>query len=146
MMRKLGTVNPSKLEHAHPPDTRANATYALQMAPSISWVQGQILGVYVGGANDKKGGIYNDSATNGLQKAVYIAAYSGKTDALGNVFLGEDDADGALPTTGFSSYMDSTLEAYYGGFFHIADLTGLDAAAIVDFGARQIADKILIPT
>lgn len=143
MMRRIGSVAPSMLQHAFPAPTRAEASIAVEVMPNIEWVKGQVMGQ---NTTTKAYGIYATANVDGTGVASFIAGYSGKTDSTGRVFLGEDDADGDLPTTGFSAYSEPTLKGYYGGIFYASDLTGMDAGALVDFGARLINDKVLIPT
>jgi hypothetical protein len=147
MMRRIGSMAPpKKLEHYFPPDTRLNATLALEPAASSEILAGTVLGIITASG---KVAAYADANANGTQTARYIAVYSYKTDAQGRVYLGEDDSDGDLPTSGFEAPRSApTVEVYYGGWFEVSKLIGLDAAAIADLGGRLHAGGTLlhIPT
>lgn len=136
MMRQIGTVEYDKLMHAFPPDTRANASMAVEMAPNLTWATGQVLGQITA---SKKYGLYATGNSDGTEKAECIAMFPGKTDANGNVFLGT-----APDMTGFDANSWPTLQVYYGGPFLVADLVGYDAAAAADMNARLIASGTIL--
>lgn len=139
MMRQIANVVFSVLMHVFPPESRANASWAVEMAPNLTWAKGQVLGQITA---SKKYSTYATGNSNGTEKAEVIAMFAGKTDADGNVFLGTDPA-----MTGFEANSFPTLQVYYGGQFRSSELVGLDAGAIADFNARTLstgADQIII--
>lgn len=73
---------------------------------------------------------YNDSLSTGVERAVGILKHSIATDASGNVYFGTSAVPGSLNPP------HRTAEFYTAGVFDTADLTGYDAAALVDFGGR----------
>ena len=139
-VRKYLSVNPQKLQHVYPPVTRGEASKAVEMGPNLSWVQGQILGQKTA---DKKCYPYDNTKSDGTEVAQYIAQRTGHTDANGQVYYGID-----TPTDGPLAMAEPTLDVYYGGTFKVAELIGLDAPAIADFGARLMdaGQTLLIPT
>ncbi len=138
--RLIATERAEHLQQAFPPQSRLNATCAVEMAPSISWVKGRVLGMITA---SKKCAIYANGNSDGTEVAEVIAAYAGATDADGRVFLGTD-----IPQNVPGISPEPTLECYYGGIFDVDDLTGIDSGAIADFKARLIlgGQFILIPS
>jgi hypothetical protein len=137
MMRQIATYAKDVLMHFFPPDARANAVWAVQMAPNLTWAKGQVLGRVTATA---KYGLYVDANSDGTGVAECIAMEAGKTDASGNVFIGNS----TTPTDGMEAMSLPTLQVYYGGVFKKADLVGYDAAAKTDFGAREIAGGTIV--
>lgn len=75
-------------------------------------------------------GAYSDAATDGRQTARAIAQYDFRTDNAGRVVFA---TSGSAPEYG---QYHQTAPAWIGpAHFKTADLTGLDAAAVVDLGA-----------
>lgn len=99
------------------------------MAPSLTIAKGTVLGKITATG---KYAAYNDALSNGLEVARCIAQYSFTTDASSNITI-----EGEFGITHL------TAPVYWNGPFWIADLTGYDAAAAVDFGARVIDGVIL---
>lgn len=119
------TFQNTKLEPARACDAR---TEAVPFSASKTIAKGTILGRV---ASTNKWEAYDDGSALGPQVARGIAMYSIVTDASGNVYYGTS----AASEQGNS---DLTAPIYVSGDFNVADLTGLDAAAVVDFGARLI--------
>jgi hypothetical protein len=104
---------------------------------SLTLAKGTVLGKKT---SDGKLYAYNDSLTNGTEVAVGILMQSIITDSSGNVFYGDS------ATAGEFNPPHETAAYWQSGIFDTADLTGYDAAALVDFKGRVLANGfILIP-
>lgn len=71
---------------------------------------------------------YDDDASNGLEVARAILQWNCATDSVADVTFGLVSGSADFNRTG------QVAPAYFSGYFLISDLTGLDAAAVVDFG------------
>lgn len=124
------------LEPALPGETRILQG---QFLPNLTVPAGQVLGqVSTDGATKGKWGLYADANTDGTQTAKGIARRAFKTDASGNVILGDAAEYGVTHLT---------AEIHTKGVFATKDLTGLDAAAIADLGrliSGTAADGLLV--
>ncbi len=101
----------------------AARTMAVPLVPSATLVAGTILGeVSASGKFDA----YGDSGSGGLDTARVILKYDCKTDADGNIWLGDSIGDLAEA--------EVVTPVYYVGDFRVGDLTGLTAAAVADLG------------
>lgn len=129
----VATLTPTKCEpYMDPQNAR---TVALEFWPSQTIAKGTLLGQRTATG---LAGAYNDSKTDGTQAAKYIAVYDMVVDADGYVIYGPSGAAADL-TRG----RDKTGEAYWKGTFLETDLTGFDAAALADFGGREIGNGSL---
>lgn len=119
------TFQNTKLEPARACDAR---TEAVPFTVSKTIAKGTILGRVTA---TNKWEAYDDGAATGVQVARGIAMYSIVTDSSGNVYYGTS----AASEQGNS---DLTAPIYVSGDFLVAELTGLDAAGIVDLHGRLI--------
>lgn len=97
-------------------------TEAFKLAPSLTLAKGTVLGQITASGLYKA---YASGNADGSQKARVILQYAVTTDAGGNA---TDDIGGISPTAA----------AYMAGCFNYSDLTGFDAQAATDLGARFI--------
>jgi hypothetical protein len=74
---------------------------------------------------------YLDGQSDGTEVAIGILAVDVKTDSAGGIVFGSQ----SLPEQGVKA---KTAPMYYKGTFRCGDLTGLDAAAVVDFKGRML--------
>ncbi len=99
------------------------ADFALMATPGLASLThstiGQALGTYKA---------YNDNNTDGTQHAKGILRYDCATDSSGNITFGTASGGGPFQQTSKSAPVFVT------GSFRTEDLTGLDAAAVVDLG------------
>src|SRR5438270_679742 len=95
-------------------------TEAFKLAPSLTLAKGTVLGQITASGLYKA---YASGNADGSQTARVILQYAVTTDASGNV---TDDIGGISPTAA----------AYEGGCFDWSDLTGFDANAATNLGAR----------
>lgn len=80
---------------------------------------------------------YLDTATNGAQTAVGILMYTIKTNSSGQVFFSDStDASELNPPHQTAPYWQS-------GIFDTGDLTGYDAAALVDLNGKVLANGFI---
>jgi hypothetical protein len=108
-------------------------TLAFQPAPNLTNIaRGTVLGQITSvGATQYMVKPYANANADGSQTAIGISMYDFSTDANSNVVLGNGTAWGIVLGH------ELTIPVYINGWFKEADLTGLDAAAIVDFFARE---------
>lgn len=107
----------------------------VMLMPSVTYPAGQVLGEV--SATPGLFGKYVDANVNGTGVAKCILQYACKTDAAGLIWLG--DTVGASDS-GLSA--GKAVPAWRSGVFKCADLTGLDAAALTDMGARLLTGDI----
>lgn len=80
---------------------------------------------------------YDDTATNGQEVAKGILMYTIKTNSSGHVFFSDStDATELNPPHQTAPYWQS-------GIFDTADLTGYDAAALVDLNGKVLANGFI---
>jgi hypothetical protein len=116
-----------RLEPAMRPDEALERTKHAKLMPSTTYPMGQVLCVVIGGANAgklAKPGTVISGSTLGPRR--FILQYPCVTDAGGKAFLGT-----ALPTVPGSYTGFDSVPVYFGGYFFIADLTGIGADADV---------------
>lgn len=127
MPTTLETFNPAKLEPVtFPEDARIDAA---MLGASLTLAKGTLLGKRT---SDSKLYAYDDTKTDGTQTAVAILVHDVKTDASGNHYLGTN----AVASTTNLPHRDTSV--YVAGCFDTTELTGYDAAAKADFGARLL--------
>lgn len=116
-------VNTYTYDRAQPAiSSLPHPTEAFKLAPNLVLAKGTVLGQITASGLYKA---YASANVDGSQKARVILQYACTTDASGNV---TDDIGGVSPTA----------SAYIAGAFNISDLTGFDAQAATDLGARFI--------
>lgn len=131
----ISTTTPDPLLPAIYPELAK--TEAGKFGASLTLAKGTVLGKKT---SDSKLYAYNDANSDGTETAVGINEYPIKTDASGNVFL----SDSIVASETNRSTPDSTY--FFSGIFKPADLTGEDAAALVDLHARTLpSGNIYIP-
>jgi len=100
----------------------------IKLKPSLTLAKGTVLGRV---AADGLYKAYADAASDGSGVARCILEYAVATDADGNHFLGAQ-------ASSEHGEIRPTVSAFFAGNFKVADLTGFDAAAQADLGARLI--------
>jgi head decoration protein D len=134
-MPQVYTFTNQKLEPAICPDL--SRTIAIKLAPSQTLTQGTVLGRATA---TNLWAPYNNAGAGGLETARAILQYDVVVDAQGGHFFG-----GQASNEHLGIGQPSAL-AYFRGDFYTADLTGLDAAALTDLGARVLlGDTIADP-
>lgn len=116
-----------RLEPAMQPGEALSRTKHARLMPSTTYPAGQVLCSVLGGANAgklaKPGTVISGST---LGKRRFILQYPCITDSAGRAFLGD-----ALPSVAGSQTGFDSVPVYFGGYFFIADLTGIGADADV---------------
>lgn len=103
-------------------------TEAFQFAPNLTVAKGTLCGFLTAGAHLTKP--YANANSDGTETAKVIAQYSFTTDGQGKVtFSGE-------------RFKRDTAPCYTRGEFLVSELTGLDAAGIVDLG--RVENGVLV--
>lgn len=86
-------------------------------------------------------GVYADAGTGGLGVAKCILKYACAVDGSGNITFGTAATGGQFGET------YKTAPAYFGGTFKTTELTGIDAAALLDLAGSlmygSIADGVI---
>src|SRR5262245_57857824 len=114
----------SKLEPAYAPEMAKTDVFKIA---SGSYVAGTVLGIVSATGAAKA---YANGNSDGSERAQIIAMYNMYSDGT-NVSLTDDAA--LLP-----GEVATGAPCYIAGFFECGELTGLDANAITDMGARLI--------
>jgi hypothetical protein len=107
----------------------------VMLKPSVTYPAGQVLGEVT--ATPGLFGKYVDADATGLGVAKCILQYPCKTDAAGLIWYGDTVS---ISDSGLSA--GKATPAWRSGVFKCADLVGLDAAALVDLGARLLTGDI----
>lgn len=81
---------------------------------------------------------YDDAAVDGLAVAVGILEFPITVDANGKIFLGSETAAANVRLTPLNE-----APYFISGTFDTADLTGYDAAALVDFKGRALRSTLI---
>jgi hypothetical protein len=100
----------------------------IKLKPSLTLAKGTVLGRV---AADGLYKAYADAAVDGSGVARCILQYAVATDADGNHFIGAQ-------ASSEHGEARQTVPAWFSGNFKVAQLTGFDAAAQADLGARLI--------
>lgn len=100
----------------------------IKLKPSLTLAKGTILGRV---AADGLYKAYADAAVDGSGVARCVLEFDVATDADGNHFIGSQ-------ASSEHGEIRQTVTAYFSGNFKVAELTGFDAAAQTDLGARLI--------
>lgn len=103
---------------------------AMRFGASLTIAKGTLIGVVTATGH---GAAYNDALATGVETAVAIAMYDFKTDASGNVYLGD-----SATATYENVSIGKTAPVFISGVFNEDDLTGYDAAALADFNGRVL--------
>lgn len=123
----LDTYSNAKLNPAeYPQDARIDAA---RLTASVTLAAGTVLGKITA---TNRLAAYAPGASNGTEVAVAILVYATATDASGNHYGGGSASPSALNMP----HQDCSI--YIAGVFDTTQLTGWDAAAAVDFGARTL--------
>jgi hypothetical protein len=118
----LDTYLPSKLEPAEfPEDARIDAA---RLGASLTLAKGTLLGKRT---SDNKHYAYDDTKTDGTERAVGILVYDTITDASGNHYTGTSATASAI------NLPHADCSVYVAGTFDTTELTGYNAAALADF-------------
>lgn len=105
---------------------------AIAWGPNLTVPKGQAVGIKTA---DKLGYLYNNANVDGTQVCVGINRQSFKTDAAGKVYyVSAPEGAGA----NYDQRAWSTSPIFICGCFDPLDLTGVDAAALVDLLARTL--------
>lgn len=116
-----------RLEPAMRPEEALERTKHARLMPSTTYPAGQALCPVIGGANAgklAKPGTVIGGSTLGPRR--FLNQYPVITDANGRAYLGA-----ALPPTTNSETGFDSMPVYFGGYFFIADLTGVGSDADV---------------
>lgn len=120
------TFTGQKLEPFNHPEHAERIT--VKIAASTTLAKGTVLG-RITASNLWKA--YANGNADGSETARAILEYDVVTDAAGNHFYGQQAASE-------HGEAHTHVPAYSSGNFKVADLAGLDAAAVTDFGARLL--------
>jgi hypothetical protein len=126
------TYTEALFEPAMPGETRILQG---QFLPNLTVAAGQTVAQV---SASGKWGLYADANTDGTQVAKGFARRAFKTDADGNVILGDAAEYGVTHLT---------AEIHTKGVFATKGMTGLDAAAVTDLGrlvSGTVADGLLV--
>lgn len=107
----------------------------VKLGNSLTLARGRVLGIVTATG---RYAAYNNAAVDGTEVARALLQYDVVTDATGDASLGTTAAQDGNEW----GVKHETVPAYFGGTFLEADLTGLDAAAVTDFGG-QLTNGIL---
>lgn len=119
---------------AYPEDAR---TYAVQMAPNLNLAKGTVVGKITASGLISE---YDNTNDDGTETAVGILVHDVQTDADGNVFYGSS------AVASISNPARQSTPIYTSGTFNPSNLTGWDANAVTDLGARTlVSGDVLIP-